>query len=279
MGDNKRDSERLELEDAALRQSIAALESGKDSLGTESSARWRILVDEAPMCIATVGLDKRFLTCNAAFCAFLGYSEEELKQKTISDVTLPEDLAIGMEDLGAIVAGKKKSSRVEKRYVRRDGTVIWGEVSINLVRNSQGQPLHFMPFILDITERKRAEELLRDSELKYRALFETAEGAILLFADGSWVDCNAKALSVFGCTREQIIGAHPNTFSPPTQPDGRPSEPEAVKLITLAYTTGPQSFEWEHCRMDGTTFAAEVNLNRVDLGGKPHIQAIVRDVS
>jgi PAS domain S-box-containing protein len=279
MGDNKRDSERLELEDAALRQSIAALESGKDSLGAESFARWRILIDDAPMCIATVGLDKRFLTCNAAFCAFLGYSEEELKQKTISDVTLPEDVAIGMEDLGAIVAGKKKSSRVEKRYVRRDGTVIWGEVSINLVRNSQGQPLHFMPFILDITERKRAEELLRDSELKYRALFETAEGAILLFADGCWVDCNAKALSVFGCTREQIIGAHPNTFSPPTQPDGRPSEPETVNLITLAYTTGPQSFEWEHCRMDGTTFAAEVNLNRVDLGGKPHIQAIVRDVS
>ena len=123
--------------------------------------------------------------------------------------------------------------------------------------------MYFMSFILDMTERKQGAELLRDNELKYRALFETAEGAILLFADGRWVDCNAKAAMVFGCTRAQIIGAHPNKFSPPMQPDGRPSEAEAVKLITLAFTTGPQSFEWEHCRADGTTFAAEVNLNRV----------------
>jgi PAS domain S-box-containing protein len=120
---------------------------------------------------------------------------------------------------------------------------------------------------------------LHTSEARYRSLFETAEDAILLFADGRWIDCNAGALRVFGCTREQIIGAHPSRFSPPTQLDGRPSEAEAVKLITLAFTTGPQFFEWEHCRADGATFTAEVNLNRVDLGGKPHIQAIVRDVS
>jgi PAS domain S-box-containing protein len=134
-------------------------------------------------------------------------------------------------------------------------------------------------FIRDITERKQAELALLENEIKYRTLFETANDAILLFTEGSWVDCNEGALKVFGCTRDQIIGSNPGRFSPPTQPDGRSSEGEAMKLITLAFTEGPQSFEWVHCRADGSTFAAEVNLNRVDLGGKPYIQAIVRDVS
>jgi PAS domain S-box-containing protein len=130
-----------------------------------------------------------------------------------------------------------------------------------------------------LIERKRADEALRENELKYRALFETAEGAVLLFTDGRWVDCNAGAPSIFGCTREQIIGAHPSRFSPPMQPDGRSSEEEAIKKINLAFTTGPQFFEWEHCRADGTPFSAEVSLNRLDLGGKPHMQAIVRDIT
>ncbi len=128
-------------------------------------------------------------------------------------------------------------------------------------------------------ETARKSELLRESEEKYRFLFEASDDAVLLFANGGWVDCNARATSVFGCLREQIIGSNPGSFSPPTQPDGRPSEEEACRLIGLAYTTGPQSFEWEHCRADGTTFTAEVNLSRMDLAGKPHIQAIVRDIS
>ena len=134
-------------------------------------------------------------------------------------------------------------------------------------------------FVTDITARKQAELKLRESELKFRALFETADEAILLFAGEQWVDCNAAAARVFGCTREQIIGANPARFSPPTQPDGQSSGELSVKRIGLAYANEPQAFEWVHCRPDGTLFDAEVHLNRVDLGGKPFIQAIVRDIS
>lgn len=128
-------------------------------------------------------------------------------------------------------------------------------------------------------EQVKAGEVLRESELKFRTLFESTSDAHLLFADGRWVDCNKAATKIFGCSREQIIGAHPSQFSPPTQPDGRSSEEEAIKKIALALTAETQEFEWEHRRLDGTLFPAEVHLVRVDLGGKPHIQAIVRDVS
>jgi PAS domain S-box-containing protein len=156
---------------------------------------------------------------------------------------------------------------------------VWIRAIIFPLKDSNNKPERFVFMHENITERKRAEQALHDNELKYRALFETADDAILLFTDGRWIDCNSAALRVFGCTREKIIGEHPKTFSPPTQPDGRNSTEEAIKKIDLAYTVGPQFFEWTHCRLDGTPFPAEVSLNRLDLVGKPHMQAIVRDIS
>ncbi|MEI9478209.1 MAG: PAS domain S-box protein, partial [Deltaproteobacteria bacterium] len=142
----------------------------------ENKAKLQLTIDEAPICIATVGMDKRFLTCNVSFCTFLGYSEDELKQKTIADITLPEDSAIGMADMRAIVKGEMKTSIVQKRYVRKDGKVVWGEICINLVRNNQGQPMYFLPIIQDITQRKLAEgEILKlNAELEARVLERTA---------------------------------------------------------------------------------------------------------
>jgi PAS domain S-box-containing protein len=163
---------------------------------------------------------------------------------------------------------------------KSNGELTW--ININsepLCRPDERLPYAVVTTFFDITERKQAEETLIENELKYRALFETATDAILLFTEGRWVDCNAGALHVFGCNREQIIGAHPIKFSPPMQPDGRPSKEESIKKINLAFAGEPQYFEWEHCRLDGTPFAAEVSLNRLDLEGKPYMQAIVRDVS
>ena len=124
-----------------------------------------------------------------------------------------------------------------------------------------------------------AAQELKENELKFRILAETTTDAHLLFADGRWIDCNRATARIFGCTREQIISAHPSQFSPLTQPDGRPSAETAAQRIHLAFAGQPQVFEWEHCRLDGTPFAAEVSLNRLDLGGRPHLQAIVRDIS
>jgi PAS domain S-box-containing protein len=245
----------------------------------ESEVKFQQMFDISPVGIVFVGLDKRFIRCNLAFSQSLGYDTEELVGKLITDITFSEDIHIGMTEMMSILKGEIAQSQVQKRYLRKDGQIIWGETTISLLRDSEGCAQYFLAIIQDITERKRAEKALVDNERKYRTLFETADDAILLFAGDQWVDCNTAASRVFGCTREQIIGAHPRIFSPPTQPDGRSSEELSVERIKLSFSKKPQSFEWVHCRADGTLFDAEVHLNQVDLEDKPFIQAIVRDVS
>lgn len=131
----------------------------------------------------------------------------------------------------------------------------------------------------DVAKRKQVEQALYESELKHRTLFEAAGDAILLMRQDRFVDCNARTLSVFGCGRDQIIGAPPYAFSPELQPDGRDSKEKAMEMIQLALTKGPQSFEWVHCQKNGTPFAAEVSLTRLELEGEVLLQAIVRDVT
>jgi PAS domain S-box-containing protein len=124
----------------------------------ENAATLLQTFDDAPVGEVMVGLDKRFLHANKSFCAFLGYREEELIGKTIADVTHPEDKDLGMADLRAIASGEKKTAHTRKRYVRKDGTAVWGDVTMALVRDTQGRPAYFLPTIQDITERVRTEE-------------------------------------------------------------------------------------------------------------------------
>jgi PAS domain S-box-containing protein len=127
--------------------------------------------------------------------------------------------------------------------------------------------------------RRRSEQTLSESEHRYRTLFEVAGDAIFLMEGQRFIDCNPRTLDMFGCTREELLNAYPYEFSPPTQPDGSDSKEKAVEKIKAAFTGESQFFEWEHCRLDRSTFAAEVSLDRLDLDGRPHLLAIVRDIS
>jgi PAS domain S-box-containing protein/putative nucleotidyltransferase with HDIG domain len=127
--------------------------------------------------------------------------------------------------------------------------------------------------------RKRITEALKQSESKYKTLFEHANDAIFLIGNNAFVECNPKGLSMFACTMEQIIGLSPLEFSPPTQPDGRDSKEELFRLGRLALSGTPQFFEWKHRRYGGTLFDAEISFSRVELGKEVFLQAVVRDVT
>jgi PAS domain S-box-containing protein len=126
----------------------------------ESEERFRSIFDKSPVGSVIVGLDKKFVKCNTAFCTFLGYTHDELIGKAISDITYPEDVELGMLEMKLLIQGEIESSTFQKRYLHKNGSIIWGEITISLVRDSNKEPLYFLPVIKDITKRKQAEEVL-----------------------------------------------------------------------------------------------------------------------
>jgi PAS domain S-box-containing protein/putative nucleotidyltransferase with HDIG domain len=127
--------------------------------------------------------------------------------------------------------------------------------------------------------RKQVTEALRQSESKYKVLFEQANDAIFLIKGKKFIDCNTKTLTVFGCTREQIIGHSTVEFSPTIQTEGGDSKKRIFEMERLALSGKPQFFERKYRRHDGTLFDAEVSFNRVDVDSQFFLQAIVRDVT
>lgn len=133
--------------------------------------------------------------------------------------------------------------------------------------------------IANTVDRKKAEIKLKQSEAKYRALFDFSGDAIFLLKDGRCFDCNAQAGRMFGYSRDAMIGSFPSKFSPLFQEDGRRSAEKAQEMMLRALTGRPQIFEWLHQRQDGTPITAEVTLTAVYLGDETIVQAIVRDIT
>lgn len=142
--------------------------------------------------------------------------------------------------------------------------------------------ISFALYSIDLEEeRKKTERMLRENEEKYRKLFEGANDAIFIMDGDRFIDCNNMAVKMFGATsKEELLNKTPyDDFSPPFQPDGRPSKDAAMEKINNVLRGIPQLFEWKHKRIDGTTFDAEVSLNGINLEEKKYILAIARDIT
>jgi PAS domain S-box-containing protein len=130
----------------------------------ESEERFRITFNQAAVGMAHCGLDGTLLMANQKLSDILGYPVEDIFGKRFHSFTHGEDLPASVEKLESMLAGKCNSYRVENRYVRKDGSLIWGQVTSALVRDERGAPKYIIAVIEDITERRRAEEALRNSE-------------------------------------------------------------------------------------------------------------------
>jgi PAS domain S-box-containing protein len=132
----------------------------------------------------------------------------------------------------------------------------------------------------DITEKKKYEEKLIQSEERFHNLFENANDAIWLMDKETFIDCNDKAVKLFKCeNKAHILNHTPMHFSPNKQPDGSNSKNKALKYIKLALSGHPQRFYWQHKGENKTLIDTEISLNRIEENGKLYIQAIGRDIT
>ncbi len=125
----------------------------------QSEERFRLAMENAPIGEALVGLDGRWLKVNAALCDLLGYSKTDLLATDFQTITHPEDLDGDMALVGKVLAGEIASYALEKRYVHKDGRLIWGMLSVSLARTADGTPDHFISQIQDITERREMDRI------------------------------------------------------------------------------------------------------------------------
>ena len=128
----------------------------------DSEARFRATFENAAVGVAVVGTDGSILRANNSFARMLGYSVEELKTRTFQEVTHPDDLATNLTLLNKAVVGEAESYCIEKRYVRKDGGIVWASLTVGRVRKADGGIDYFVSVIQDITDRKRAEARLAE---------------------------------------------------------------------------------------------------------------------
>lgn len=183
--------------------------------------------------ICTVTLGGRFLRVNRHLCEMLGYSREELLELCFQDITHADDLGLDIDNVNALLQGKASSYSMEKRYHRSDSSEVWANLTVTLIRDEQDFPDYFISVIEDIGDRKQSENLLQQSETKFRTIAETIQGVVWMSTPGidRMLFINPAYEDIWGSSCESLYQS-PQSFIEGIHPDDRAhviSEIEAHK--------------------------------------------------
>jgi PAS domain S-box-containing protein len=140
-----------------------------------SEERFRVTFENAAVGLALVGPDGKWLRVNAKLCATLGYAHDELLEKTFQDITYPSDLAEDLANVQLMLAGEIENYTIEKRYIHKDGSIVWANLTVGCARKRDGAIDYFISAIEDVTARKLAETSLAESEERLRLATDAAE--------------------------------------------------------------------------------------------------------
>jgi PAS domain S-box-containing protein len=172
-----------------------------------SEEQFRRLFEEGPIGMVIGDMQQRFLKVNFAFCQMLGYTELELLQLRIADVSYPEDISKNQELITLALTGQIPFYQMEKRYLSKDGQIIWGHLAASIFFDETGQPTHFLAKVENITNRKQAEEALRKSE----AMLVRAQEIAHL---GIWEWNLAENKQIWSDENYRLLGHEPHAIEP-----------------------------------------------------------------
>jgi PAS domain S-box-containing protein len=244
----------------------------------ESEQKFKAIFEGASDGIcATDPKTQKLVFANQRMSEITGYSLEELKKLRMKDLHPEKVFDFVVQQLSMQMEGERKGP-TGVPLLRKDRKIVYCDINGSPVMF--GQKLLMVGFFRDVTERKKAEEKLRESEDKYRTTFDSSFDALMLLDRKGFFDCNTSTLKMFGCKSvNEFTKYHPADLSPSAQPDGTSSMQAAITHINQAFDKGTDHFFWVHKRTDGTTFPADVLLTRIKLECRNVLQATVRDIT
>jgi PAS domain S-box-containing protein len=245
----------------------------------ESEVRFQSAFDHAPIGIALVAPDGRFVQVNHSFCEILGYTKEELLASDVLGITHKDDIVATIEYIRGLISGEVKTNQLEKRYLHKLGHEVLALTNLSLVRDAENKPQHIIAQIQDITERKRVEEALRASEERYRVVAETATDVIITIDENSTIlFANGAVERVFGHTVSELLGHQITMLMPNYQ---RRVHKAAVRRYAR---TGRKHINWESVELpglhkSGREIPLELSFGEFSKDGKRFFTGIARDIT
>jgi PAS domain S-box-containing protein len=242
----------------------------------ESEEQYRAVFDNAGIGIKVLGQDKRIVRVNPSLSAMLGYSEAEFLELTPLDLTYPDDREMTNQYLDAILGDGPDSLRLEKRYIRKDGTVAWGDVSISSMRDTQGNRVAVLEVVADITERKESRIALQESEERMRRIIDSSPVGIRITQNGRHAYANRALAAMFSYnSQEEILDLPAEAlFAPESQTMYRQRVADK-----MAGRTTRTHYEASGINKHGKTIALESWGTEINYLGKKSWLEFVIDVS
>ncbi|HEY1189385.1 MAG TPA: PAS domain S-box protein, partial [Gemmata sp.] len=244
----------------------------------ESEERFRSAFDHAAVGMALVSPEGRWLKVNQALCQMLGYTAVELLASDFQTVTHPDDLGADFAFANRVLRGELATYQMEKRYLHKDGRVLFGLLAVSLLRDARGAPLYFVSQIKDVTERWQAERALRENEERYRETVEAAPDAIVTTdSRGTILGWNRGAERVFGHTAAEAVGGGVELLVPQ-------GDVGACRAAMAAFDPDRprlrgRVMEVSARRKGGTEVPVEIALAHWGAGAERRFTAIIRDVT
>lgn len=244
----------------------------------ESEERFRATFEQAAVGIAHVSPQGKWLNVNQRICNIVGYTQEEIYQLNFQDVIHPDDLDADLAYAQQLLAGEIDSYAMEKRYIHKNGSDVWINLTRSLVRTETGEPKYFIGVAEDISERRQIQQELEQAEERFRATFEKAAlGIAHVSPEGRWLRVNQKICDIFGYTPEELQKL---TFQDITHPDDL--DPGLVYIEQLlAGEIDSYSMEKRYIRKNGLPvwINLAVSLVRTETGEANYFISLLEDIS
>ena len=242
----------------------------------DDEERFRSIFEEGPLGMALVDLDFHFTKVNAVFCKMLGYSKRELLSMTFKDITHADHVAENVQSIKKLIKGKLPVYRTEKRYIRKNRQIIWGTLTVTVIRSKNKQFQYMLAMIEDITERKRTENVIKEAELKFRTIFDFASDGILLARpdDRLLTIANGKICKMLGYTEEELLKL--------SYTDIHPKESLPYVIDQFEKLLGGKiliAHDIPVMRKDGNVFFTDVSGSVITFEGEKYLLGLFRDMT